>query len=56
MRKTDSRNNKSGIAKGKLVDKYRNMLSFLRKYKLVSSSESENSNQYDENSDEGLLK
>ncbi|KYN13739.1 hypothetical protein ALC57_14062 [Trachymyrmex cornetzi] len=38
VKKKDSKNHKSGIARGKLVDKNRNMLAFLRKCQLIRSS------------------
>ncbi|XP_031329053.1 uncharacterized protein LOC116160061 [Photinus pyralis] len=37
IKKRQSRDNKPGIAKGKLVDKYRNKLTFLRKAKILPS-------------------
>lgn len=40
VRKRDSRDNKAGIAKGKLVDKFRNRLTFLREAGLLPSRES----------------
>ncbi|XP_071652958.1 uncharacterized protein [Temnothorax longispinosus] len=40
IKKKQSKDQKSGIAKGKLVDKNRNMLAFLRKYKLIPLSKS----------------
>lgn len=56
VKKGKSKTHKSGIAKGKLVDKNRNMLTFLRKYKLISSNKSsENNSSTDEDSlDEGF--
>lgn len=44
MKKKYTRDHRSGIAKGKLIDKNRNMLSFLRKYQLLPSNKSSQMN------------
>lgn len=53
--KKNSKNRISGIAKGKLVDKHRNMLAFLRKYKLIplDSSPSANNSNYEDSFNDG---
>jgi len=54
VKKKDSRNQKSGNAKGKQVDKNRNMLAFLRKCQLIPLSKSFSTNNFEDedNSDE----
>lgn len=57
VKKKESKNLRSGIAKGKLVDKNRNMLAFLRKYQLISLTKSVSANSSkDEDSFEGWCK
>lgn len=58
MKSKDSKNHKSGIAKGKLVDKNRNMLAFLRKYQLIPLSKSvpTNSSKNENSFDKGWCK
>jgi len=48
VKKKDLRNHKSGIAKGKLVDKNRNMLAFLRKCQLIPLSRSFSTNNFED--------
>lgn len=57
IRKKKSRDNKSGIARGKLVDKYRNRLTFLREAGVLSSSRSTeiNEDSSQESTSEGIV-
>lgn len=53
INKRNSKNKKSVIARGKLVDKYRNKLSFLRKAKVLTSRNSDGeSDDYDQDIEE----
>lgn len=59
LRKRHSKNNRSGIARGKLVDKNRNMLQFLRKCKLLQPknphSDDDDNNENGDESDVGMF-